>query len=101
MGARPGQVTAMILAEAAIVTGLGGLAGLVLGTAALLAFARSLGFYFVLLGIVFSWPSATALGGAAVLALLLSAALGIVGALVPAWRVRRMSPDALIGAGER
>jgi putative ABC transport system permease protein len=101
MGARPGQVTAMILTEAAIVTGLGGLAGLVLGSAALLAFARSLGFYFGLLGIAFSWPPATVLEVAAVLALLFSAALGIVGALVPAWRVRRVPPDALIGAGER
>ena len=34
MGARPAQVIIMILAEAALITGLGGLAGLVLGVAA-------------------------------------------------------------------
>ena len=54
--AEPNQVMAMILGEAAIVTGLGGLAGLVFGAALLLVFARSLGFYFGLLGVPFAWP---------------------------------------------
>ena len=96
MGARPNQVMAMILAEAAIVTGLGGLAGLVLGVAALLVFARSLGFYFGLLGIAFAWPPPAVLEAGAVAAILFSAVLGVAGALLPAWRVRRMAPDALI-----
>ena len=51
MGAKPGQVMAIILAEAAIITGLGGLAGLGFGVAVLLIFARSLGFYFGLIGV--------------------------------------------------
>ena len=56
MGAKPNQVMTIILAEAAIITGLGGLAGLGFGAVVLLMFARSLGFYFSLLGIPFSWP---------------------------------------------
>ena len=50
MGAKPNQVMTIILTEAAIITGLGGLAGLGFGAAMLLMFARSLGFYFGLLG---------------------------------------------------
>ena len=96
MGAKPNQVMAMILGEAAIVTGLGGLAGLVLGAALLLVFARSLGFYFGLLGVPFAWPPFAVVEGGALGALVFSASLGLVGALLPAWRVRRMMPNALI-----
>jgi putative ABC transport system permease protein len=96
MGAKPNQIMTVILGEAAIITGLGGLAGLVLGTALLLVFARSLGFYFGLLGIPFSWPPFAILETGAVVAVALSAFLGLLGAFLPAWRVRRMAPHALI-----
>lgn len=86
----------IILAEAAIITGLGGLAGLGFGSAVLLTFARSLGFYFGLLGVPFSWPPFTVLQAGAVLAIAFSAILGLAGAFLPAWRVRRMAPYALI-----
>jgi putative ABC transport system permease protein len=101
MGARPNQVMTIILAEAAVITGLGGLAGLVFGAALLLIFARSLGFYFGLLGIPFSWPPLAVLETSAVAAVGLSAILGLVGAFVPAWRVRRMEPNSLIQAEAR
>ena len=96
MGARSGQVMTVILAEAAIITGLGGLAGLGFGTALLLLFTRSLGFYFGLLGVPFSWPPLAVLQVAVLAALVFSAVLGLVGAFLPAWRVRRMAPYALI-----
>ncbi len=96
MGAQSGQVMTVILAEAAIITGLGGLAGLGFGTAVLLLFARSLGFYFGLLGVPFSWPPLAVLQVAVLAALVFSAVLGLVGAFLPAWRVRRMAPYALI-----
>jgi putative ABC transport system permease protein len=99
MGARPNQVMTIILGEAAIITGLAGLAGLVFGTALLLIFARSLGFYFGLLGVPFSWPSTAVLELAAVVALAVSALLGLIGAFVPAWRVRCMAPHGLIHSG--
>ena len=87
--------------EAAVITGLGGLAGLAFGAAVLLAFARSLGFYFALAGVPFSWPPAAVLEAAAALAIVFSVALGFLGAFVPAWRVRRMAPYALIQAEAR
>jgi putative ABC transport system permease protein len=99
MGAKANQVMAMILAEAAMITGFGGLAGLVFGTALLAIFARTLGFYFDLVGIPFSWPSAVILQLAAVVAAVVSAVLGGIGAFVPAWRVSRMVPHALIHSG--
>jgi len=101
MGARPDQVMTMILAEAAIVTGLGGVAGLGFGVAVLLIFARSLGFYFGLLGVPFSWPPLAILQAGALVAIAFSAILGLVGALLPAWRARRMAPYELIAAEGR
>src|SRR5262249_27470079 len=96
MGASPGQVMTIILGEAAIVTGMGGLAGLIFGASLVLLFARSLGFYSAVLGIPFDWPGASVLEGSAVVALLVAGPLGLIGALVPAWRVRRLAPQALI-----
>jgi putative ABC transport system permease protein len=88
MGARPNQLMIIILAESAIVTGLGCVAGLAFGTALLLIFARSLGFYFGLFGVPFSWPPVAVLQESAVVAVVFSAVLGLVGAFLPAWRVR-------------
>jgi putative ABC transport system permease protein len=96
MGAKPAQVLTVILTEAAIITGLGGLAGLAFGVAVLLIFARSLGYYFGLFGVPFAWPPLSVLQAGALVALVFSALLGLVGALLPAWRVRRMAPHALI-----
>jgi putative ABC transport system permease protein len=101
MGAQPNQVMTIILAEAAVITALGGLAGLGFGAAVLLTFARSLGFYFALLGVPFAWPPAAVLQIGAVLAIVFSAVLGLIGAFLPAWRVRRMAPYALIQAEGR
>ena len=95
MGARPNQVMTIILVEAAIITGLGGLAGLGFGAVVLLTFARSLGFYFGLLGIRF-WLLLGIFQAGAIVAIVFSAILGVVGALLPAWRVRRMAPYELI-----
>jgi putative ABC transport system permease protein len=101
MGARPDQVMMMILVEAAIVTGFGGLAGLGFGVAVLLVFARSLGFYFGLLGVPFFWPPLAILQAGAMVAIAFSAILGLVGAFLPAWRARRMAPYELIAAEGR
>jgi putative ABC transport system permease protein len=101
MGAKPNQIMTIILAEAAVITGLGGLAGLGFGAAVLLTFARSLGFYFALIGVPFSWPPAAVLEAGALLAIVFSVTLGLLGAFLPAWRVRRMEPYALIQAEAR
>jgi putative ABC transport system permease protein len=96
MGATPGQIMALILGEAVILTGFGGLAGLAVGAALLLGFARTLGYYFALLGVPFGWPPVSVLQGGATAALVFSALVGLIGAAIPAWRVRRMAPYSLI-----
>jgi putative ABC transport system permease protein len=101
MGARPNHVVAMVLAEAAMLTGLGGLAGLVLGFALLAAFARSLGFYFESLGVPFGWPPIETLAAISLAVVAASAALGVAGAFYPAWRVRRVEPFTLIHSDAR
>jgi putative ABC transport system permease protein len=101
MGGKSSQIVTIILAEAALITGLGGLAGLAFGAAILLTFARSLGFYFALLGVPFSWPPAAVLQAGALLVIMFSVLLGLLGAFVPAWRVRRMAPYALIQSEAR
>ncbi|MGE5151964.1 MAG: ABC transporter permease [Rhodospirillaceae bacterium] len=96
MGAQPNHVVALVLAEAGMITGLGGLGGIVLGFALLFAFARSLGFYFESLGVPFGWPPIEALAAISAAVAVASATLGVAGALYPAWRVRRLEPFALI-----
>ena len=101
MGARPSHVVTMVLAEAGMITGLGGLVGIVLGFALLFTFARSLGFYFEGLGVPFGWPPIETLAAIAAAVVVASAALGVAGALYPAWRVRRLEPFALIHGDAR
>jgi putative ABC transport system permease protein len=101
MGAKPGQVMSMILAEAAMITGLGGLGGLVFGATLLFIFAQSLVYYFDSLGVPFIWPPARFLLCSALLLLPLSCSLGLLGALLPAWKVRREEPFQLIHSGGR
>src|SRR5262249_56077252 len=95
------QWMTIILAEAAVITAPGGLAGLGFGAAVLLMFARSLGFYFALLGVPFAWPPAAVLQASALLAIVFSALLGLIGAFLPAWRVRGGGPLSLLPAGWR
>lgn len=99
MGARPNHLMTMVLVEAGMITGLGGLGGIVLGYALIFAFARSLGFYFETLGVPFEWPPIEVLAVMSIAVLVASAALGVAGALYPAWRVRRLEPFALIHGG--
>ena len=101
MGAKPGQVMSMILAEAAMITGLGGVGGLAFGVTLLFAFAQSLVYYFDSLGVPFTWPSAQFLVFSGLLLLLFSCSLGLVGAFLPAWKVRREEPFQLIHSGGR
>jgi putative ABC transport system permease protein len=96
IGAQADQAMAVVLAEAAIVTGAGGLAGIAFGTAVLLAFARSLAFAFGLAA--FAWPPLPVLMASGFAALALAALLGLAGAWLPAWRLRRLSPHDLIQA---
>jgi putative ABC transport system permease protein len=100
LGMRPAGVLRLILVEACLVTGAGGIGGLVVGGAALLAVQRSLGHAFEQLAVPFVWPGPAALAGSVVAALALATAVGPAGALVPAWRAIRRDPDELLRAPE-
>jgi putative ABC transport system permease protein len=92
MGARPAQIMSIILIEAGLITSLGGLLGLGFGLTLVLAFARSLGFYFASLGVPFAWPPDWAVWLAAGVAMVFATSIGILGAFIPAWRARQQEP---------
>ena len=54
------------------------------------------GTYFETLGVAFGWPALDVLALLSLAVIATSAALGVAGALYPAWRVRRQEPFALI-----
>ena len=96
LGARQRHVIQSIVAEAVLVTSAGGVAGVVLGAAALLALQRSFGYHLASLDVPLTWPSAPAvlfygLGGVG-----LASCVGLAGALLPAWRLSRREPYELI-----
>jgi putative ABC transport system permease protein len=96
IGTRRRQLLRLILGEAVIVTTLGGLGGLLLGAGLLLAFQRSLGYWFETVGVPFRWPAPSVLALYALGCGLLAAVVGLVGAAVPAWRASRHEPFELI-----
>lgn len=96
VGARGSQVVRMLLVEAGFATGLGGLCGIALGGGCLFAFQRSLGYYLETLQILFIWPSPRSIALFALGCVMLASAVGVTGAMIPAWRASRRDPYALI-----
>ena len=96
VGMGPGRVVRLILAEAALTTGLGGVCGVVLGFAGLLLFRRSLGFLFESYRVPFRLPPVPELAVAGVVGALLCAGAGLIGAILPAWRAARREPYTLV-----
>ena len=90
------QLVRLILAEAMIVTTLGGLGGLLLGAGLLLLFRRSLGYYFETVDVPVLWPAPGVVALTALCCGLLAACVGLVGAAVPAWRASRQEPYELV-----
>jgi putative ABC transport system permease protein len=99
LGSHRGQVARMVLAEAGLTTGLGGLGGLLLGVALLLGFGHTLGSYLETLDVSLTWPSAAAIGLAALGCLAVAVAVGPLGAMLPAWRLCRGDPYNLARGG--
>jgi putative ABC transport system permease protein len=87
LGTRRRQLLRMILAEATLTTGLGGICGAVLGGALLLLFQRALGHYLESARVPLVRPGAAVVAVYALAGVVLAACVGVVGALVPAWRV--------------
>lgn len=98
IGVRRGLLVRTILAEAAMTTGIGGLCGLALGAAGLLLFRRTLGYYFESIDVPFVWPSAGGMAVDAALCVALAVAIGLIGAVLPAWRAGSREPYELVRA---
>ena len=87
LGARPGGILLQFLLEAALVSGLGGLAGALGGLALVAALAKAT-------------PLPAAVPPNAVLfAILFGAVAGLVFGLLPAWRASRLTPVAALASG--
>jgi putative ABC transport system permease protein len=96
VGARCRQVVQLFVVEAAFTTGLGGFCGTLLGVSLLLLVRRSLGYYFQTINVPFLWPAPGAIAGFGAGCVLLAAAVGVLGAFLPALRTGRQEPYQLI-----
>jgi putative ABC transport system permease protein len=96
VGMRPRQLMRLILAEVTLTTGLGGVCGVLVGAAALVLFRRSLGHAFESQQIPFLLPGISELVATGLVSVLLCCAVGLAGALLPAWRAGRREPYELI-----
>jgi len=96
IGARRGQVLGILLAEAALATGAGGLVGCIASVLLLRVYEHSLAYHLETLGIPFVWLSAGTITSIALLCILFASLVGAAGALYPAWRASREEPYDLI-----
>ena len=96
LGARRRQILQLIVAEAVLATSAGGIGGVILGGSVLLALQRSFGYYLANLDVPFVWPAASALLLHGLAGVGLASCVGLAGALVPAWRLSRQEPYALV-----
>jgi putative ABC transport system permease protein len=98
VGFRSGDLTALLLAEAAIATAMGGVLGCVLGAMLMRVYEHSLVYHLKTLGVPFVWLGATEIVAIALVCLALTTLVGIIGALAPALYVSRREPYELIRA---
>jgi putative ABC transport system permease protein len=98
LGTRRRQLLRLILVEAMLTTGLGGICGALLGGGLLLLFERSLGHYLQSASVPLVRPGLAVLGLYALAGIALAACVGLVGAIVPAWRVSRQEVYDLVRA---
>lgn len=100
IGARRGQVLGLMVTEAMLATGAGGLLGVGLGALALRLFERALVRQLDAVGLPFAWIGALDVAAFALAAIALAALVGGLGVFVPAWRAsRRDVYDLVRGEG--
>jgi len=96
IGARRSQVIGMMVIEAVVATGIGGLLGVVLGVLVMRLYERSLVFYLENVGVPFVWLDTPRTIAYAAGAIVLACVIGALGALYPAWRASRRDPYDLV-----
>jgi putative ABC transport system permease protein len=100
IGARRSQVLGLMLVEAMLATGIGGVLGVALGVLVMRLYERSLVYYLEKLGVPLVWAGAPRTVAYALCAIALAAAIGALGVLYPAWRAsRRDTYDLVRGEG--
>ena len=96
IGAKRSQIVGMVLIEAIVATGGGGLCGVVFGMLLLRLFERSLVYYLTEIGVPFLWLDRMDTVLVAAACILGAGLIGAIGALTPAWRSSRHDPYDLI-----
>jgi len=96
IGARRAQVLGVLVIEAVLATGLGGLLGVVLGLLAMRLFERSLVYYLENVGLPFLWVDLARTIAFAAGAIVLASAIGVAGVLYPAWAASRRDAYDLV-----
>jgi putative ABC transport system permease protein len=99
IGARRGQVLGVMVTEAVLATGIGGILGVVLGVLVMRLFERSLVYYLENVGVPFLWVDLPRTVTFAVGAIVLASAIGVAGVLYPAWRASRRDAYDLVRGG--
>ncbi len=99
IGARRGQVLGVMVIEAVLATGIGGILGVVLGVLAMRLFERSLVYYLENVGVPFLWVDLSRTIAFAVGAIALATAIGVAGVLYPAWAASRRDAYDLVRSG--
>jgi putative ABC transport system permease protein len=99
IGARRGQVLGVMVTEAMLATGIGGILGVVLGVLVMRLFERSLVYYLENVGVPFLWVDLPRTVAFAVGAIVLACAIGVAGVLYPAWRASRRDAYDLVRGG--
>ena len=99
IGARRGQVLGIMVTEAVLATGIGGILGVVLGVLVMRLFERSLVYYLENVGVPFLWVDLPRTVAFAVGAIVLASAIGVAGVLYPAWRASRRDAYDLVRSG--
>ncbi|WP_296325511.1 ABC transporter permease [Reyranella sp.] len=96
IGARRGQIVGMMVTEAVIATGAGGLLGVALGVLVMRLYERSLVYYLENIGVPFVWLDGPRIVVVAAAAVVMASIIGALGSLYPAWRASRRDPYDLV-----
>ncbi len=96
IGARRSQIVGMMVIEAVIATGAGGVLGVVLGALVMRLYEHSLVYYLEHIGVPFVWLDIPRTVVVAIAAIMLACVIGALGALYPTWRASRRDPYDLV-----
>jgi putative ABC transport system permease protein len=96
IGTQQSQMIGMMIIEAVIATGLGGLLGVVVGGLIMRFYEHSLVYYLEKIGVPFIWLDLPHMVACAAAAVVLACVVGALGVLYPAWRASRRDPYDLV-----